>query len=110
MGRGWLVVGAVAVAVGGAIAVGNTGKDLDTPLSSAAPDDRSPVPPTIDLDPAAQRVARTFVQTAVARRNLRAAYALAGPQIKQGQSMREWLTGDIAVVPYPVEELDFAPM
>ena len=42
--------------------------------------------------------------------DLREAYALAGPQIKQGQTMKEWMTGNIAVVPYPVDSIDYAPM
>ncbi len=55
-------------------------------------------------------MAQEFILTAVARKNLKQAYELAGPQIRQGQTLKEWMTGNIAVVPYPVEELDLAPM
>jgi hypothetical protein len=42
-----------------------------------------------------------FVRTAVARRHLDEAYALADPQLLQGMSKREWMTGNIPVVPFP---------
>lgn len=42
-----------------------------------------------------------FVRTAVARRHLDQAYALADPQLLQGMSKREWMTGNIPVVPFP---------
>ena len=71
--------------------------------------DVSKVPKTVKLDPTARRVAGQFILTAVARKNLRKAYGLAGPQIVQGQSLKEWLTGNIAVVPYPVSDIKFAP-
>ncbi len=60
--------------------------------------------------PAARQVARRFVETAVARKNLAAAYALSGPAIRQGQTLKEFMTGNIAVVPYPVDAIDYAPM
>ena len=41
---------------------------------------------------------------------LKDAYALAGPQIKQGQSLKSWNTGNIAVIPYPVDAIKYAPM
>ena len=71
--------------------------------------DVSKVPKTVKLDPTARRVAGEFILTAVARKNLRKAYTLAGPQIKQGQSLKEWLSGNIAVVPYPDSDIKFAP-
>jgi hypothetical protein len=108
----WLIGAAVAVAaiVGFVVWVGNTGESTSTPVSNRPADDRSAVPKTIKLDPQARQVAKRFIETAVARKNLREAYALAGPQIRQGQTMKEWLTGNIAVVPYPVDAIDYAPM
>jgi hypothetical protein len=108
----WAVgVGAVAGGIAALIIfVGNTGHSTATPLSDKPAKDVSQVPKTIKLDPAARRVARDFILTAVARKNLRHAYTLVGPGIKQGQTMKEWMTGNIAVVPYPVDQLDYAPM
>jgi hypothetical protein len=59
--------------------------------------------PTRAVDPEARAVARLFVLTAVARRHLRLAYYLAGPQIRQDLTLAEWETGAIPVVPYPVD-------
>jgi hypothetical protein len=108
----WLIGGAAVVAavVGIAVWIGNTGEKTATPISNVPADDRSGIPRTIKLDPRAREVAKKFIETAVARKNLRQAYALAGPQIRQGQTMKEWLTGNIAVVPYPVDAIDYAPM
>jgi hypothetical protein len=71
--------------------------------------DVSKNPKTVELDRSARRVAGQFILTAVARKDLRKAYALVGPGIKQGQSLKEWLTGNIAVVPYPVSDIRLAP-
>ena len=30
--------------------------------------------------------------------------------IRQGQTLKEWMTGNIAVIPYPVDAVEFAPM
>jgi hypothetical protein len=98
-----LAIGIPSIFIGG-------GKSTATPLTDAPAKDVSKVPKKVKLDPAAQKVAKEFILTAVARKDLKRAYQLAGPQIRQGQSLKEWMTGNIAVVPYPVEDLDFAPM
>jgi hypothetical protein len=102
------------VLVGGAIAAGiiwsNTGKSNATPLTNQPAVDVSKVPPTVKLKPGAQKVARRFIETAVARKNLPEAYNLVTQEIKQGQSLKSWKTGNIAVVPYPVDAVKYAPM
>ena len=70
----------------------------------------SQVPKTVKLEPAAEKVARRFIQTAVARKHLKEAYSLAGPQIIQGQSLKSWMTGNNAVIPFPVDKVSIAPM
>ena len=62
------------------------------------------------LDPTAEKVARRFIQTAVARKHLREAYKLAGPQLVQGQSLKGWISGNIAVIPFPMNAVSLAPM
>lgn len=100
--------------VGGLIAVGiiwsNTGTPVDNKLTNQPAVDVSKVPPTVKLQPGATKVARTFIQTAVARKHLDTAYDIVTEQLKQGQSRAQWNKGNIAVVPYPVDALDFAPM
>lgn len=71
--------------------------------------DVSGTPKSTKLDPAVKTLARDFIETAVARKNLAHAYTLVGPEIKQGMTLKQWLTGNIAVVPYPAAAIDVAP-
>jgi len=106
------VVGVVLV--GSAIAAGivwsNTGTPVDQKLTNKPAVDVSKVPPTVKLPAGATVVARTFIKTAVARKNLDQAYAIVTEEIRQGQSLASWKTGNIAVVPYPVDAIQYAPM
>jgi hypothetical protein len=110
----WIVYGvSTAVFLAGLIAVlvtftGQSGKAKQV-FSDKPIVDVSKVPKTIKLDPVARRIAGEFILTAVARKNLRKAYGLVGPQIKQGMTLKEWMTGNIAVIPYPVSDIKFAP-
>jgi hypothetical protein len=88
----------------------NTGTSTATPLTNLPADDRSQVPKTVKLTPEATQVARRFIQTAVARKNLAEAYPLVTEEIRQGQSLKSWNTGNIAVIPYPVDDVKYAPM
>jgi hypothetical protein len=88
----------------------NTGHTTATPLLNKPADDRSAVPQTVKLTPGATVVARRFIETAVARKNLTAAYNLVTSEIRQGQTLAEWKTGNIAVIPYPVDDVKYAPM
>jgi hypothetical protein len=51
---------------------------------------------TVPLPPEARQIAVQFIKTAVVRKNLREAWVISGPGIKQDLS----LTGNIPVVPY----------
>jgi len=88
----------------------NTGHSTATPLTNQPANDVSKNPQTVKLPPGATRVARRFIETAVARKNLPAAYSLVTNEIRQGQSLKSWNTGNIAVIPYPVDEVQYAPM
>ena len=105
-----VVVGGVAVAVI-IVFFWNTGHSTATRVLTNVPaDDRSKIPPTVKLPPAATLVARRFIETAVARKHLPQAYSLVTNEIRQGQSLKSWNTGNIAVVPYPVADVKYAPM
>jgi hypothetical protein len=52
-------------------------------------------------DPKAFKVARTFIETAVLRKNLDAAYPLVNQEIKGGLTKKQWETGNIPVIGYP---------
>ena len=88
----------------------NTGHSTATPLLNKPADDRSAVPQTVKLTPGATVVARRFIETAVARKHLPDAYGIVTNAIKQGQSLAQWKTGNIAVIPYPVDSVKYAPM
>jgi hypothetical protein len=108
-----LLAVAALVLVAGVIAVivaftGNRGEIKPVDRQGVGVTDVSKVPKSTVLSKDARRTAQEFILTAVARKNLRRAYALSGPQITQGQSLKEWMTGNIAVVPYPVDELRVA--
>jgi hypothetical protein len=84
-----LVAGVVAYAV--------------TRLSDSAPA-AAPLHRVARLGTAERRVAREFLHTAVARKHLDRAWAIAAPELRQDMTLAEWKTGTIPVVPYPVDE------
>jgi len=65
---------------------------------------------TVKLELGAVQAMRQFVNTAVARKNLKAAYAISGPQVREGMSLAEWSRGTIAVVPYRITPATSAHM
>ena len=65
---------------------------------------------TVPLPPQARQIAVQFIKTAVVRKNLRQAWAISGPGIKQDLTLEQWLTGEIPVVPYPDAEVDASPV
>lgn len=58
---------------------------------------------------AARSVARLFLETAVARKNLATGYAITGPWLK-GISRAQWINGDNPVPYYPASNLKTAPL
>jgi hypothetical protein len=50
----------------------------------------------------ATTVARQFLETAVARKNMHFAYTLVAAPLKAGISRKEWEKGNNQVIPYPV--------
>ena len=50
------------------------------------------------------------MQTAVARKNLAAAWRISGPHIRAGLTLKQWLTGNIPVVPFKVNARTSARM
>lgn len=88
-----LVAGVVAVLV---VVFSNTGlKGSNAPLHIKKP----VVEKTVPIAKDAQQAIKTFIQTAVPRKNLGAAYDVSGPSIRQGMSRAQFLSGNIAVVP-----------
>jgi hypothetical protein len=98
------VAGVVAATVAW---VGDTGTSQEAPVSERPAQVYAPRP-QVPLDAEARRVAGRFILTAVARENLGEAYALAHPELLQGLTRDEWMTGDIPVVYYPAAAIDAA--
>jgi hypothetical protein len=99
-----LVAGVVAFTV---TWIGDTGSAQETPLSNQPAQVYTPRR-QVPLDVEARKVAGRFILTAVARENLGESYGLVHPELRQGMTRKEWLTGDIPVVYYPAEEIDKA--
>jgi hypothetical protein len=60
----------------------------------------APTPKTVKLSNAARGVAGRFILTAVRRQHLDEAWKISGPEIRQDLTYKEWLTGNIPVIPY----------
>ena len=94
----------VALAVGAAIHVGNTGEKFDTPLSNKKA--WVYTEPKLHRLTSRERLAlfatsSDFIRTAVARRNLDRAWDLLAPELQSGQTRRSWRSGSNNVVPFP---------
>ncbi len=79
-----------------------TAVDLSTvssPPASTTP--TTPSPPRVPASASALQVARTFLQTAVQRKNLGTAYQIVGSDLKGGMSLAQWNKGNIPVTLYP---------
>jgi hypothetical protein len=59
-------------------------------------------------DKAAYKVARTFMETAVLRKNLDVAYPLVNHDIRGGLTLKQWDKGNIPVMPYPADNVKTA--
>ncbi len=97
------------VIVAMAVFLGNTANDPKETFSNQPVVDVTKPEKNIPVPPEVRKLAQQFIETAVARKNLDSAYDMVGPSIKQGMSRAEWNTGNIAVIPFPVDKLDYAP-
>jgi hypothetical protein len=89
--------------VAGAVLVAGIVAFAVTKLSDSSPA-ASPPHRAAPLASVERTVAVEFVDTAVARKHLDRAWAIAAPELKQDMTRDEWRTGTIPVVPYPVDE------
>ena len=63
---------------------------------------------TVPLSKEQAQLARQFIQTAVERRNLDAAYTIVHADLKGDLTRKQWDTGNIPVVTYPARNADTA--
>src|SRR6185503_11292440 len=84
----------------------NTSTLVETPLHGTADLYVSPIP--VKMSAAERRrviaTAARFVDTAVRRDHAELAFALVGPNLRNGTTKANWREGDIPVVPYPVDD------
>jgi hypothetical protein len=93
-----LVAGIVAFLI---VYYGNTApKENVNPAPGFKPSVVKTTTKNVPVPKAAKLVAGRFILTAVQRKHLAQAWPLAGPQIRAGLTRKEWLTGNIAVVPW----------
>jgi hypothetical protein len=97
----WL---AAAVLVAGVIAFsvayfgGNSTTESSAPTG---PPIALPKPPkNIPFPAAAWRVAQQFLNTAVARKDVAASYAITDPAMRQGMTLKQWKTGNLPGIPF----------
>ena len=101
----WLGFASVLVLVAGVVAVlvvfvGNTGTKLDSSARNA-PAQTPAKEKKVPLEKQARLVAGKFINTAVARQDLAASWSLVGSELRAGMTKKEWLTGNIPVIPFP---------
>ena len=105
--RRWI---AAAGAVGGLLTVSavffwNTADNIETFSGGEADIYVAPKPRKLTKaeQVALVSVARRFVESAVSRDHPERAYEIVGPSLRGGLSKKQWATGAIPVVPYPVD-------
>jgi hypothetical protein len=100
-----LLVAAAAGAVG--VIYPNTAED-EKPTYRNEPIQEYREPATVRLTRNDRTLALTtamkFVDTAVARRHVDRSWELVAPGLRQGYTRRQWLKGEIPVVPFPAAE------
>jgi hypothetical protein len=102
------IVGAVVLIVVLLIVfVRNTGHSTATPINENGRAQVYHPPKTVkateEQKAAAISTLTRFVRSAVIRRDLASSWPLATAHMKSGTSRREWLSGNLPVVPYPAD-------
>jgi len=106
----WLpyVAGLVFVAGGIAFLIayfGNTSHIHYAPLRAGTPQNNAGTPPTVPVPKEARYVAGKYIITAMTRQNLPASWKLTHPELRQGMTYKQWLTGNIPVQYFPPKAL-----
>lgn len=113
----WIAGGVLALGVITFLQVLNSPEKETVPTQNVAAQ-IAKEPKTVPPAPEARRIISRFLNTAVdrdgseavARRKLDAAWRISGPNVRGGLSKKEWLTGNIPVVPYDVSSVERAPV
>lgn len=106
----WAAGAILALGVITFLQVLNSPKDDDPAPASSGPAQLINEPRTVPPSPEARRVVAQFINTAVARKNLAQAWKISGPEIKAGLTHKQWLSGEIPVIPYDIASVSRAPV
>ena len=106
----WAAGAILALGVITFLQVLNSPQDDDPAPDSAGPAQLINEPRTVPPSPEARRVVAQFINTAVARKNLAQAWKISGPEIKAGLTHKQWLSGEIPVIPYDIASVSRAPV
>src|SRR5258708_7116918 len=94
----------IAGAITAAVVIGNTGKSVATPINESEPAwvNHPQTKSSLTRADRAQivAVAGRFVRTAVIRKHLDSAWEMLGPEMRAGQTRKDWDTGNNNVVPF----------
>jgi hypothetical protein len=104
-----LFLAALAVFGAGAVVAtfvffGNTATNRETPISNE-PAQVLKAQRTVPLSDELKQVASTWILGAVTRKDLGGTFDLTHPDLRGSMTRKQWETGNIPVVPYPVDEL-----
>ena len=112
-----LMVGLLVLVAGGIAAIVTLvgGSSSGTNGALPAPHNGNPVnvskvPKKVKFSEEEAKLAQKFIATNVVRKNLAEGYQIVGPDLKEGLTLKEWLTGSIPVVPYPADALGKIPI
>ena len=106
----WAAGAILALGVITFLQVLNSPKDDDPAPDSGGRAQLINEPRTVPPSPEARRVVAQFINTAVARKNLSRAWKISGPGIRAGLTYKQWLTGEIPVIPYDIASVGRAPV
>lgn len=83
----------------------NTGRNLESRITSEPPQRVPPAPARVPLTAedrdAARAVAEVFIDTAVLRQQIDKSWEITAPSMRSGFTRKQWKTGNIPVVPFP---------
>jgi hypothetical protein len=113
--RGFMWI-SVMVLIAGVVAFATarlSGGNSSSPVAVSLPDELPappPRPPASKVPREARQIAGEFILDAAGRENLAKAWKITHPDLKAqcGCTYKEWLTGNIPVQPYPVDDIDQA--
>jgi hypothetical protein len=112
-----LMVGLLVLVAGGIAAIvtfvggSNSGTNGTLPNPhNGTPVNVSKTPKKVKFSEEEAKLAQRFIATNVVRKNLAEGYQIVGPDLKEGLTLKEWLTGSIPVVPYPADAIGKIPI